>query len=71
MPRHECDKKSKERSINRFLSNESLDPIQVMGGFVLELIEMHAQGNKTVIIMMDQSNITDNKECLIISLLGR
>jgi hypothetical protein len=68
MPRHECDKKSKERYINRFLSNKSLDPIQVMGGFVPELIEMHAQGNKTVIIMMDQSKITNNKECLMISL---
>jgi hypothetical protein len=64
----ECDKKSKERYISRFLSNKNIDPLTVMAEFVKELITMHAQNHKTVTLMMDQSKISDGRECLMISL---
>jgi len=68
LPRRTGDKKSKERYISRFLSNRLIDPIAVMGGFIPEIVTMAGAEGKTVILMMDQSKISDGFECLMVSL---
>lgn len=68
LPRKTIDSKSRERYISRLLSNKLINPIMVMGGFIPELIEMSGSNGKTVILMMDQSKISDGFECLMISL---
>ncbi len=67
MPRKDCDDKSRERYISRFLSNKLISHTAVMGGFIPELIEMSGSNGKTVILMMDQSKISDGFECLMVS----
>ncbi len=62
------DEKSKERYINRVLSNKLINPISVMNGFIPEIAEMAGSNGKTVILMMDQSKISDGFECLMVSL---
>jgi hypothetical protein len=68
MPRRVGDEKSKERYVSRFLGNRLIDPKAVMGGFIPELAEMAGSGGKTVVLMMDQSKISDGFECLMVSL---
>lgn len=68
MPRTNCDEKSRERYISRFLSNKLICPFFVMSGFIPELIEMAGSNGKTVILSIDQSKISDGFECLMISL---
>ena len=63
-----ADEKSKERYISRLLSNSRIKPIEVMHGFILELIEMSYDNGKTAILMLDQSKISDGFECLMVSL---
>lgn len=67
MPRN-CDRKSKERYISRFLSNKFIKPIDVMNDFVPELLSISGSCGKTAILMLDQSKISDGFECLMISL---
>ena len=67
LPR-KCDKKSKERYISRFLSNKLIKPIAVMNDFVPELLAMSGRNGKTVILILDQSKISDGFECLMVSL---
>lgn len=68
MPRKDCDEKSRERYISRFLSNKLINTTVVMGGFIPELIDMSGSNGKTVILMMDQSKISDGFEYLMVSL---
>ena len=57
LPRSKCEEKSRERYINRILSNQLIDPVLVMAGFIPELIEMAGSHGKTVVLSMDQSKI--------------
>lgn len=68
LPRKTGDMKSKERYISRFLSNSLVKPLTVMGGFIPELAEMATSNGKTIILMLDQSKISDNFECLMVSM---
>ena len=68
IPRTKCDEKSRERYISRFLANKLICPVSVIGGFIPELIEMAGSNGKTVILLLDQSKISDGFECLMISL---
>ena len=68
LPRKTGDEKSKERFISRFLSNPLIHPISVMTGFIPEIVEMMGENGKTVILMLDQSKISDGFECLMVSL---
>jgi len=68
LPRTSCKEKSRERYISRFLANELICPVSVMGGFIPELMEMAGSNGKTVILSLDQSKISDGFECLMISL---
>ncbi|WP_375326263.1 transposase [Candidatus Tisiphia endosymbiont of Nemotelus uliginosus] len=68
LPRKTGDVKSKERYISRLLSNCLIEPKPVMHGFVPEIITMAASKEKTAILILDQSKISTNFECLMISL---
>lgn len=68
LPRKTGDEKSKERYISRILSNSLIKPHSVMHGFVPEMMAMAASGGKTIILMLDQSKISDGFECLMISM---
>lgn len=68
LPRANCDEKSRERYISRFLSNKLIRPASVMGGFIPELMEMAGSNGKTVVLSLDQSKISDGFECLMLSL---
>jgi hypothetical protein len=68
LPRRVSDEKSKERFISRLLSSEKIAPLAVMRCFIPEITEMAATDGKTVILMMDQSKISDGFECLMVSM---
>lgn len=68
LPRKTQDDKSKERFISRFLSNKLIDPISVMEGFIPEMVAMMGSNHQTIILMLDQSKISDGFECLMVSL---
>jgi hypothetical protein len=67
LPR-KTDEKSKERFISRFLSNSLINPTHVMKGFIPEIVEMLSSNGQTIILMLDQSKISDGFECLMVSL---
>ena len=54
-----ADDKSKERYISRLLGNGLINPVTVMGSFIPEIAGMAGDKGKTVILMMDQSKISD------------
>lgn len=68
LPRKTKDEKSKERFISRFLSNDLIDPLCVMEGFIPEMVAMMSTSNQTIILMLDQSKISEGFECLMLSL---
>ena len=68
LPRRVGDPKSKERYISRFLGNRLIDPLAVMEGFVPEVLMSAGSQDKTVVLMIDQSKISDGFECLMVSL---
>ena len=68
LPRITGDEKSKERYISRILSNSLICPPAVMRGFIPEIVEMLTAQDQTIILMLDQSKISDGFECLMVSL---
>lgn len=62
------DEKSKERFISRVLSNALIDPLDVMEGFIPELAAMQSSQGCTIVLMLDQSKISDGFECLMLSM---
>ena len=62
------DADSRYRYIHRWLKNPLIDPLRVMAGFVPEILAQSAFGDKTAVLMMDQSKISDGFECLMVSL---
>lgn len=68
LPRKVTDPKSKERFVSRVLANRLIDPCTVMNGFIPDVVEMMTAQSQTVILMIDQSKISDGFECLMISL---
>lgn len=67
LPR-KCDDKSKERYISRLLANKLIDVNSTMHGFIPEIAGMSVSKGQKIILMMDQSKISDGFECLMISL---
>jgi hypothetical protein len=63
-----CAKKSKERAINRILSSPLIDVEEVMSYYIPEVVEKISKKGKTVVLMMDQSQIQEDRQCLMISL---
>lgn len=68
LPRSTQDMDSRFRYINRWLRNAMIDPTRVMRGFIPEIAHTAAAGGKTIILMMDQSKISDGFEFLMISM---
>jgi hypothetical protein len=68
LPRKTHGDKSKEQFISRFVSNKLIDPISVMRGFIPEMVAMMNASNQTIILMLDQSKISEGFECLMVSL---
>lgn len=68
LPRKTRDEKSKERFISRFLSNDLIDPLSVMAGFIPEIVDLMRLSNQTIVLMLDQSKLSDGFECLMVSL---
>jgi hypothetical protein len=71
LPRSVGSDKSKERYINRILSNRLIDPLQVMGGFVPEVATLASKNGQTIVLMLDQSKINNGFECLMVALKVR
>lgn len=67
LPRDVKSNEERYRYIHRFLANPRIDPIRAMEGFVPEMMEALSQDGKTVVLMMDQSKISNGFECLMIS----
>lgn len=68
LPRQTGDSKSKERYISRALSNKLIDPIKVMQGYVPEVLQKLSSSGAVLILIMEQSKIADNFECLMVSI---
>src|SRR5271154_1546001 len=68
LPRHTKDAESRYRYIHRWLKNPLIDPLAAMGGFIPEIAEVAGANGKTIILMMDQSKISDGFECLMVSM---
>ena len=68
LPRQTKDADSRYRYINRWLKNPLIDPLQVMAGFMPDLLKMVASGGQTAVLAIDQSKISDGFECLMVSL---
>ena len=62
-----CSKKSKERAINRVLSSPLIDVAEVMFYYVAEVVKKLSKNGKTIILMIDQSQISENLQCLMVS----
>lgn len=56
------------RFIRRWLSNPKINPVQVMHGFIPELLHMLTSNDQVAILMLDQSKIGHGFECLMVSL---
>lgn len=61
------DSQSKERYISRALSNQLIDPLNVMKGYVPEVLKKLSASGAVIILIMDQSKIADDFECLMVS----
>ena len=68
LPRIVKSSEESYRFINRWLSNSLITPIQVMKGFIPEILEMLTSQGQVAILMMDQSKISNGFECLMVSL---
>ena len=67
LPRDVKSDEERYRFIQRWLSNSRIDPIRAMRGFIPDMMEALGQDGKTVILMMDQSKVSDGFECFMIS----
>jgi hypothetical protein len=68
LPRQTRDAESRFRYIHRWLKNPLIEPQRVMGGFIPEIAALAGAKGQTVVLMMDQSKISDGFECLMVSL---
>ena len=68
LPRTVEKEESKQRYIWRFLSHPCIDPMRVMEGVVPHLIQSVTQNGETAVLMLDQTQITSECQCLMLSL---
>lgn len=67
LPRAVKSDEERYRYISRWLGNEKIDPLRAMKGFVPEMMEALSEKGETVILMLDQSKISEGFECLMVS----
>lgn len=68
LPRTVKSSEDSARYIRRFLANPNLKPIEVMEGFIPELLCMLTSNGQVAILMLDQSKVGNGFECLMVSL---
>jgi len=68
LPRTVKSTEDSSRYIRRFLSNPKLKPLEVMEGFIPEILYMLTTNGQVSILMLDQSKISGEFECLMVSL---
>jgi len=67
LPR-DCVKKAKETYIKRLLSSHLIVVQEIMSWYVCEIVKKISQNEKTIVLMMDQSQIHEDRQILMISL---
>lgn len=67
LPRAVKSDEERYRYINRWLGNKKIDPLRAMNGFVPEMMEALSENGETVVLMLDQSKISEGHECLMVS----
>jgi|SRR3989338_117230 len=68
LPRTVKSPEESYRYINRWLSNPLIDPVQVMKGFIPEIIQGLTREGQVAVLMLDQSKVGKGFECLMVSL---
>lgn len=68
LPRTVKNTEDSSRYIRRFLSNPKLKPLEVMEGFIPEILYMLTTNGQVAILMLDQSKVGNGFECLMVSL---
>lgn len=68
LPRTVKSPEESYRYINSWLSNPKINPIKVMKGFIPEILDNLTSNGQVAILMLDQSKISNNFECLMVSL---
>jgi hypothetical protein len=60
--------KIRERRISRLLSNPNIKISNIMTPYVQELIKLITKNGETLVLMMDQSQISPDRQCLMVSM---
>jgi hypothetical protein len=68
LPRVVKGDEERYRYIHRLLANPKIDPFAVMRGYIPEIAEAMGEKGKRVVLMLDQSKISNGFECLMVSL---
>ena len=68
LPRIVKEAESKQRYVFRFLANKHVIPHDVMKGYIPDLLRLLTEKGQTAVMMLDQSKISDGRECLMVSL---
>lgn len=68
LPRTVKSPEESARFIRRWLGNPKVKPVEVMEGFIPEIISMLTSNGQVAILMLDQSKISKGFECLMVSL---
>ncbi len=68
LPREVGHEESKQRYLWRWFSDSGIDPLRVMQGLIPDLIKSVTQKGEAAVMMMDQTQITPEFQCLMLSL---
>ena len=68
LPRTVKSEEESYRFINRWLSNGKIKPIEVMKGFIPEILSLLTFNEQVAVLMLDQSKVGHGFECLMVSL---
>lgn len=68
LPRKVKSQEESYRYINRWLANDKIQPNRVMEGFIPELLETITAQGQIAVLMLDQSQVNKDFECLMVSL---
>jgi hypothetical protein len=68
LPRKVKSQEESYRYINRWLANEKIQPNKVMKGFIPELLKTITEQGQIAVLMLDQSQVSKNFECIMVSL---
>ncbi|GHU15944.1 hypothetical protein FACS189449_13700 [Alphaproteobacteria bacterium] len=63
-----CTKKAQESRIRRLLKNKKITVVDFMKNFVREIIDILLKKGETITLIMDQSQILEDRQCLMISI---